>query len=72
MIPIDGTIVKMYLPAPLGNEVYGMVKPIDGEIIVYNNEFMGDHSEVYLTHEINGKVSKRVNMISIYEIEFEV
>jgi hypothetical protein len=72
MKPTDGILVASYLKSALSDDEYfPTTYPQKGEKLIYNVEYLGDHSEIYITHEVDGHITKRVNMNALDEISFK-
>lgn len=61
-----------YFPAPIGDEVYGRVKPEEGEeIIGIPFSWFTTESPPFIEHRRNGVVTMSVNVSYVVDIRFK-
>ncbi len=67
-------VASYYFIDRTGRSNGGPVKPSIAlnEVITYESEHFGDHTENWLVHRYNGEVIKMMNVVETSQITFEV
>lgn len=68
---IGRKVKNYYFIDRTGRSNGGPVRPEVGEVITFESEYLGDHTENWLVSRFNGKILRIVNVVDLANITFE-